>query len=222
MKAAAIIVAAGAGRRFGSPVPKQFLKLEGKPVFSWSIEAFRGVRDICQIILVVPPDMPGSLKSVPRKYGCVLVPGGSERYDSVRAGLTCLDPAVEYVAIHDAARPLITPELIRKALNAARDKGASVVAVAARDTIKESRRGTFVSRTIPRSTVWLAQTPQTFRRDIITAAYKRRFPAGITDDAQAVEHAGRKVAVVPGSYHNIKITEPADMAVARLWLRERK
>lgn len=215
---AAIIVAAGAGRRFGSAVPKQFVSLNNIPVFLWSVRAFRRTGLFSQIIVVVPAARLQRMGPLARRHGFTLAPGGAERYDSVRAGLAVLDAGIRYVAIHDGARPLVSPRAIADGLAAARRKGASVVAVAARDTVKLSRRAGLVTATIPRAGVWLAQTPQTFRRAVIERAYERR-PRGVTDDAQVVEAMGRPVAIVPGDYSNFKITDRDDLAVARWYLR---
>ncbi|MHB9156051.1 MAG: 2-C-methyl-D-erythritol 4-phosphate cytidylyltransferase [Endomicrobiales bacterium] len=222
MKAAAIIVAAGASRRFGSPVPKQFLPLSGKPVFLWSVLAFKKVREFGQIILVVPENMVSPLERHARRYRFELVAGGRERFDSVRAGLEKLRPGTRYVAIHDGARPLVAPELLRRALSGARKTGAAAAAVPARDTVKISARGARVDRTIPRERVWLAQTPQVFSLPVILGAYGRRGLRRVTDDAQAAEIAGNRVSIVPGDYSNIKITDRADLEVARLLMHKRK
>lgn len=216
---AAIIVAAGAGTRFGSAVPKQFLTLNGSPVFLWSVRAFRRTGLFSQIIVVVPASRLKRMEPQARRHAFMLAPGGVERYDSVRAGLALLDPHIKYVAIHDGARPLVSPRAIADGLAAARRKGASVVAVPARDTVKYSRRAGVVSETIPRSAVWLAQTPQTFRRSIIERAYARR-PRRVTDDAQVVEAMGLPVAIVPGDHSNIKITDRNDLAIAHVLLRK--
>jgi 2-C-methyl-D-erythritol 4-phosphate cytidylyltransferase len=114
---AVIIVAAGAGKRFGSKTPKQFLLLNKLPVFLWSVQAFRKVREFSQFVAVVPADMLGTLAPYRKKYGIDFVAGGKERFDSVKAGLQALRPGIGYVAIHDGARPLITPEIIRHGVN---------------------------------------------------------------------------------------------------------
>jgi len=216
MKAAAIIVAAGKGQRFGSRTPKQFLKFKGKPLFLWSVEAFRKLREIRQVILVVPGNMPASMQLYRKRYGLTLVAGGNERQDSVMAGLAATSPDIDYVAIHDAARPLISPSLIRKTLRAARLHGAAMAAVPARDTIKVSNDGRRINSTIPRRSVWLAQTPQTFSRPLILKAYELLAALNVTDDAQAAEMAGYPVAIVEGDYRNIKITDPEDLKIAGL------
>lgn len=222
MKAAAIIVAAGSGKRFGLPVPKQFLKLKGLPVFLWSILSFKKIKEFKHIIVVIPDRWISTLKKYQKKYDIEFAAGGKERFNSVRSGLKRLRNDIEYVSIHDAARPLVTPALIRRGLEAAVKYGSSVTAFASFDTVKLSGQNLFVSRTVPRNTVWLAQTPQTFRRDIIEEAYKKLRFQHITDDAQAVEKLGKKVKIVPGDYRNIKITDKKDLELVKIFLKDSK
>lgn len=220
MKAAAIIVAAGVGKRFGSNVPKQFLLLGGKPLFIWSVLAFKKVGSVRQVIVVAPANRVESLRRTwGKRHGIDVVAGGAERFDSVRNGLAALADGIDTVAIHDGARPLITPATITAALVAAHRKGASVVAVAARDTVKIAAADLRVQKTVPRSTVWLAQTPQCFRRSVIETAYRKLKKNDITDDAQVAERAGFPVTVVPGDYANIKITAPEDLVTARTLIK---
>ncbi|OGS17114.1 MAG: 2-C-methyl-D-erythritol 4-phosphate cytidylyltransferase [Elusimicrobia bacterium RIFOXYA2_FULL_50_26] len=220
MKAAAIIVAAGKGQRFGGRTPKQFLLFKGKPLFLWSIIAFRKLREIRQVILVVPGAMMPSLHTYGKRYGFTIVAGGKERQDSVMSGLAAVSRDTDYVAIHDAARPLVSPSLIRRTLRAARQHGAAIAAVPARDTIKLSNDGTRINSTIPRKSIWLAQTPQTFSRPLIVKSYELLASLNVTDDAQAAELAGYPVAIVESDYSNIKITEPEDLKIAGLLVAE--
>lgn len=129
MSSAVIIVAAGKGNRFNSRAPKQFLKLGGKPVFLWSVIEFKKIKDFTQIILVVPRGYLKKLSSISKKYGIDLIEGGKERYDSVKAGLEILKRNIKYVAIHDAARPLIEKSMISKCLSTAKKYGSAIVAV---------------------------------------------------------------------------------------------
>lgn len=236
-KAAAIIVAAGAGKRFGGKVRKQFVTLAGKPVFMWSVKEFRKLPQIKQLILVVPPAQISAFKAYPIKFGVDIAAGGKERIDSVRAGLSAVREDIDIVAIHDGARPLITADIIRKSILAAEKYGSAVVSVNARDTVKitlqpvaSSQRpgigktkgtttNSFVAKTIPRDTIWLAQTPQTFKKKLIDAAYTKLRTKNITDDAQVAELAGYKVAIVPGNYDNIKITDKKDIEIAKVLLK---
>jgi 2-C-methyl-D-erythritol 4-phosphate cytidylyltransferase len=222
MTAACIIVAAGRSRRFGPAAPKQFALLKGKPLFLWSVQAFRKVREFSQIIVVVPAARLGSLKRLEKKLGVEFVNGGSERHDSVMNGVKRLRADIEVVAIHDAARPLVSSELISETLKAAKKYGACLAAVPARDTVKlaDSKKGT-VRKTIPRNEVWLAQTPQVFSTKILKRLYKNIGKANITDDAQLAEKLGIKVKIVEGSYANIKVTDKNDLKIVKMLLRTR-
>ncbi|MGA2090374.1 MAG: 2-C-methyl-D-erythritol 4-phosphate cytidylyltransferase [Endomicrobiales bacterium] len=215
---AVIIVAAGASTRFGSSTPKQFLKLGSMPVFMWSVRAFQKTQCFSQIIVVVSSPYLRTLQPLAQNHGFELTCGGDLRSDSVKAGLMQLKAPIKYVAIHDGARPLITPDIIIKGLDAARRHSASVIAVPARDTIKLSTQKFVVKKTIPRSSIWLAQTPQTFKRSVIERAYTRRRTM-VTDDAQAVESSGIAARIVPGDYRNLKITDRRDLEIARLLMK---
>jgi 2-C-methyl-D-erythritol 4-phosphate cytidylyltransferase len=214
----AIIVAAGSGSRFGGAIPKQFLPLCGKPVFYWSVKAFRKA-GVPYIVVVVPPAYLAKMK---KEAGVSFVAGGKERYHSVQSGLAALPKNVKIVAIHDGARPLVKPELIRASIISALKHGASIVAVQSKDTIKLSKHGKSIDCTVAREKVWLAQTPQSFRRNVIEKAYRAINASGLTDDAQAAELAGYKVALVPGSYNNIKITHSQDIKLAELLMKAKE
>jgi 2-C-methyl-D-erythritol 4-phosphate cytidylyltransferase len=216
-KNAAIIVAGGSGKRFGSKTPKQFLNLQGIPVFLWSVMAFKKTKLFPQIILVAPKERLKKLVPYAKKYSFLLVCGGKERSDSVKAGLKAIDKDTEIVAIHDAARPLISQQVIERSIAGANEYGAVVVSVPARDTIKLAS-GQKVIKTIPRDTVWLAQTPQVFKKTILDKAYAKLGRAKATDDAQVVEKAGFKVFVSMGDYSNIKITDKNDFKTAQIAL----
>lgn len=208
-KCAAIIVAGGSGKRFGSKTPKQFLKLLGLPVFLWSVLAFKKTGLFSQIILVAPQNRLKPLRGSARAHGFEVVPGGKERYDSVKAGLQALGKDISYAAIHDAARPCVRPDVIKRALRSAKKYGSGIASVPARDTIKLAA-GNKIVKTIPRDDIWLAQTPQVFKRSIIERAYSKLGRIKVTDDAQAAELAGFKVYVSLGDYKNIKITDRDD------------
>ncbi|MBI5698868.1 2-C-methyl-D-erythritol 4-phosphate cytidylyltransferase [Candidatus Saganbacteria bacterium] len=214
MKIAVIIAAGGTGKRMGRP--KQFLPLAGRAVVEWTIEVFRKVKDVDQIILVVS----GEDLERAKNLGVKVVEGGEERGDSVKNGLKAISPDCDLVIIQDGARPLITPDIIEKAIGEAQEHGAVVVGVPVKDTIKKVERGALiVERSLDRDELWHAQTPQIFRYDIITRAYAKR--ASATDDAKLVEDLGIKVKMVMGSYENIKITTPEDVIVAEAILRNR-
>lgn len=218
MNSAAIILAAGASKRFKSATVKQFVNICGKPVFLWSILAFKKIKEFKQIILVVPKNFENRLSVYKKKFKLEIVAGGKERIDSVRAGLNKLREDIEFVAIHDAARPLISKKSILNGLREARKSKAVVISVPSRDTVKSVQSKAWIQKTIPRNKVWLAQTPQIFHKSIILDAYKKIKSNNATDDAQLVELAGYKVKVVLGDYHNIKITEKSDLKIAEMLL----
>lgn len=210
---AVIIVAGGSGKRFGSKVPKQFLMLAGLPVFIRSVLAYKRTNLFSKIVLVAPAGRLKQLAGFSKQYGFDLVAGGKERSDSVRNGLKALPADIAIVAIHDAARPLITKDVIVRAMESAAKYGAAVASVPARDTVKLANGGK-VLKTIPRTAVWLAQTPQVFKKAVIDKAYKKLGRAKVTDDAQAAEKAGYRVYVTLGDYDNIKITDKRDFDIA--------
>ena len=227
MAAAAIVVAAGRGERLGSPTPKCFLELAGKPVFLWGLEAFAQVPAVKWAALVVPEGFEeiASQATVPlqQKMKIVVAVGGRERPDSVMAGLDAVarwDPDV--VAIHDGARPLVTPELIARSITAARQVDAAIAAAPSTDTLKRIEGGRIVE-TLDRKEIWRAQTPQVFKTELIIEAYRRAQEDGFeaTDDAALVERMGIRPAVVESDWQNLKITVPADMIVAEALLRSR-
>ena len=218
VRACAIIVAGGKGTRFGGKTPKQFLPLSGRPVFLWSVLAFKRVKSFKQVILVVPQNKVSSLRGLSSKFGFEVVSGGAQRFDSVRNGLASAAAGITHIAIHDAARPLIESDTIKRCLDTAVRSGAAIVAQPATDTIKSSAPDGTILGTIPRSKVWLAQTPQIFERTLIDTAY-RKLKKDITDDAQAVEFLKKRVKLVPGSGPNIKITKQQDIKIAEIFLK---
>ena len=217
MKTIAIITAAGYGKRMGKP--KQFLEIYGKPILERTISVFEQAKIIDEIIVVVNEEDVARVK----KSGKVrqVISGGRKRQDSVFNALNVLPEDVEIVAIHDGARPFVTPEIIEQAVSEAIKVGAVVVGVPVKDTIKSVRSsGLGVRSTLNRNELWAAQTPQVFKKDIILKAYqdgKDKFQ--VTDDAMLVEKMGKPVKMVMGSYQNIKITTPEDLIVAQGILR---
>ncbi|MFA4844775.1 MAG: 2-C-methyl-D-erythritol 4-phosphate cytidylyltransferase [Candidatus Margulisiibacteriota bacterium] len=220
MKNIALITAGGSGQRMGRPKPrhlrrrgKQFLKLNGRPMLAWTLAACQKCPDIDGIILVVSPDQIKLAKRLDQKKVIAIVAGGRERPDSVRHGLDWLPDSAEIVAIHDGARPAITPALLTASIKGARKHGAVVVGVPVKDTIKRVTRYELrVTKTVDRSDLWQAQTPQAFQVKIIKKAYAK--PAGrATDDAMLVEKSGIKVKMVMGSYENLKVTTPEDLKI---------
>jgi len=214
--AVALLVAAGRGERLGTGGPKAFVMLGGRPMLQWSIDALRAVDEIERIVVALPP-------GVTAPAGTVGVPGGAARSQSVCAALAAAGDA-DVVVVHDAARPLVTPELVRGCLEtlAGHDCDAAIAAAPVTDTIKESR-GEEVVRTLDRTRLWAVQTPQVFARDALERALLCGDDAlaAATDDASLVEAAGGTVRLVSAPRENIKVTTPLDLRVAELLLAER-
>ena len=221
-KAGAVIVAAGSSQRMGS-TDKVFARLGDKPVLLHVVDTFQKHDSINQIIVVLSEQNlePGKKLISEQDYSksMVVCPGGERRQDSVAAGLKHLENC-DWVIIHDGARPLITVDLIEQGLEAARETGSAIAAIPVTDTIKMAGDDHIVQGTPPRHNLWAVQTPQIFRFDIITEAY-RQLRYEVTDDARAVEQAGHQVKIYMGSYDNMKITTPDDLALAEILLRKR-
>ncbi|GAB1402154.1 2-C-methyl-D-erythritol 4-phosphate cytidylyltransferase [Elusimicrobiota bacterium] len=221
MKLAAIIVAGGAGKRFGADKPKQFLLLNKKPMFEWSIIAFKKIKECVQVVLVVPKDKLQSMLKYKKLYGIDIVCGGKERFDSVKNGLNIVKDDISLVAVHDAARPLITEKIIKDVVESAEKFGGAIAAVASKDSVKFSKSGTRITKSLDRKTIWNAQTPQIFKKDILKKAYSKKISKSTTDDAQLVDKIGIKSALVFASYENFKITEQTDFLLAEVILKKR-
>jgi 2-C-methyl-D-erythritol 4-phosphate cytidylyltransferase/2-C-methyl-D-erythritol 2,4-cyclodiphosphate synthase len=214
-----IIVAAGRGARMSATVPKQLLDLGGTTVLRRAIAAFDAHPRVDRMVVVLPADLVAGAASIVGATArpCGIAAGGARRQDSVRLGLAAMASDVDLVLVHDAARPFVSAALIDRVIDRARDTGAAVPALPARDTVKHVDPAAGVVRaTLRRDEIWLAQTPQGFRRDVLTSAVA--FGADITDatdEAMLAERAGHTVAVVNGEADNVKITTPEDLAAAR-------
>ena len=150
-----------------------------------------------------------------------VIEGGKERTDSTRNGIQALPPEAGWVAIHDAARPFVTPGLMKHVFETAKKTGCAILAVPSKDTIKISgKSGGLIEKTIPRSRCWLAQTPQVFRRDIAEKIHRSSRGPQFTDDASIAESMGYRVTIVPSTYQNVKITTPEDLRLAELFLKK--
>jgi 2-C-methyl-D-erythritol 4-phosphate cytidylyltransferase len=226
-KFAVIMPAAGRSSRFKDKEKKPFATLDGRAVWLRTAELFVNRSDVIQTLLVISPD---DLEKFRMRYtaniafmNVKLVHGGRERWESVGNALKELHDEVEFVAVHDAVRPCVTNELIDAVFAAARTHGAALLATRLSDTIKRVDDKLRVKETVDRQGLWLAQTPQVFRRGLLADAYARRAEIGndITDDAQLVEAAGHPVNVVEGSPTNIKITTKDDLALAAAILTSR-
>ncbi len=224
MLAGAVVPAAGLGKRLGARLRKPFFRLAGRPILAWTLKALEAAPGLGEIVVVAHRK---DLKAVSAmiqglKLTCPvkIVAGGNTRMESVFKGLKSLSPKIRWVAVHDGARPLVTPELIQRTLRAARRSGAAIAAVPAVPTIKEVK-GQWVTATLDRSRLWEIQTPQVFRRDLLERAHERGRANGseATDDATLVERMGCRVRIVPGSVRNIKITTAEDLLVAGTLLK---
>ena len=214
MRAAAILVAAGRGERLGSRGPKAFVPLAGRSLLARATQALLA----CPQIEAVLPVLPAGEAPPADADDLGLLPaaaGGARRQDSVLAGLRALPAGYEWVAVHDAARPLLRPEAVARVLEAARSCGAALLAVPVADTLKRVREGR-VLETPPRHELWAAQTPQVFRVELLREALEKADAEGRTgtDCASLVEALGQPVAVVEGDRENVKITHPEDLAAA--------
>lgn len=227
-KVVAVIPAGGTGKRMGSAIPKQFLMLGDVPLILHALLAFERAPSVVEVILVVPGDeRDRALSEVVERYGLKkvlkVVAGGATRQESVYHGLKETDEQTEIVVVHDAVRPFVTEDLIERSVETARQDGGAVVAVPMKDTPKQVGADGKIQRTLERSGLWLAQTPQTFRRGILVEAYRRaeidRLHA--TDDAALVERLSHQIGIVPGSWENIKITTPEDLVIAEAILTAR-
>jgi 2-C-methyl-D-erythritol 4-phosphate cytidylyltransferase len=221
----AILVAAGDSRRMG--FDKLFATIAGRPVIAHTIHAFERAACVDEIIVVAREDRHAEINAIVRdenfKKIQSLVPGGKHRQDSVRAGLGHLEATARYVAIHDAARPLITAEQIELVLEQCRLHAAASLAEPISDTLKHADSEFFVTSPVDRNQLYAMQTPQIFERQLIEDAYRAVYAenASVTDEVSAVERLGRKVILVPNKDLNFKITYPRDLALAEFVLTQR-
>ena len=215
-KTGAVIVGAGSSQRMGRD--KVFMSLAGKPLLAWSVDTCQNCKLIDQIVIVLNETKLnlGRGLAKDRRWSKLveICAGGKRRQDSVRQGLNELEDC-DWIIIHDAARPFLTSDLIDDGLEAAQTTGAAAAAVPIKDTVKLGGLDMIVSKTLNRQELWAVQTPQIFRFDIIAEAHEQ-VKEDVTDDASMVEHLGYKVRLYMGSYNNIKITTPEDLALAEL------
>jgi 2-C-methyl-D-erythritol 4-phosphate cytidylyltransferase len=226
-KFAVILPAAGKSSRFHDKEKKPFATLDGRAVWLRCAELFITRSDVIQCIIIVAKDDQEMFR---RRYGAniafmniQIADGGRERFDSVANALALVKPEADFVAIHDAVRPCLTDTLTNAVFAEAAAKGAALLAVAVTDTVKQVDPQNKVTATVSRKGLWLAQTPQVFRREWLLDAYAKRKEIGkdITDDAQLVEAAGHPVHVVQGAPSNIKITTKGDVSLADAILKSR-
>ena len=215
----AVIVAAGTSSRMGG-IDKVFAQLGGEPLLAKIVTVFQNCPPVDRIVIVLARKSLAQGRKLVKDYGwskvVAVCAGGLRRQDSVREGLRRLADC-DWVVIHDGARPFVDADLIQRGLIAARQSGAAIAAVPVKDTVKIVSRRRFVQQTPARQSLWAAQTPQVFRYNLIAEAY-RQVDCEVTDDAALLEQLGHKVEVYMGSYQNIKVTTPDDLAIAKVFL----
>lgn len=222
-----IIVAAGSGKRMNLGINKQYLKLEEKEMIAHTIDAFYNNGNIDEIIICIKKEEEEFfINEILNKYNyenIKIAYGGEERQDSIYNALKEINKNCEVVLIHDGARPFINDDIINRSIEVAKEKQAVVVGVPVKDTIKVVENG-LIKHTPQRSSLWSAQTPQTFKYDLIMKAYEEAYKNNYygTDDSMLVEFIGQSVSMIMGSYNNIKITNPEDINIARKILEENK
>lgn len=221
---AVILPAAGKSSRFRDQhYKKPFAPLDNRPVWLHAAEKFTGRDDVKQTLLVISPEDREAFQSKiganAALLGIEIVDGGAERADSVANALARVHSDIDFVAVHDAARPCLADEWIDAVFNAAAKSGAAILAAPVSGTLKRVAADKTIVETVSREGLWEAQTPQVFRRQLLLDAYARRGTFQSTDDAQLVERIGQKVTVVPGSPMNLKITTKEDLRLAAAVLK---
>jgi len=238
MHAAAVIVAAGSSSRMGGKVRKPYLKLRGKPILAWTLASLGRVSGLRQIVLVTRPEDRRRAQGVvrqarlPKRVTVTFADGGARRQDSVYNGLSATNADADVVLIHDAARPFARRETMEAACGEALRVGGAILACRVKDTVKreaaplranDGEQPPRIETTVPRVGLWLAQTPQIFRRALILELFEKlnaQSPAPeVTDDASICEILGQPVVLVDSSETNFKVTRPEDLAIAEAYIR---
>jgi 2-C-methyl-D-erythritol 4-phosphate cytidylyltransferase len=221
-----VLLAGGVGKRMGAPIPKQYLELLGAPVATYSLRTFAAMPAVGELVVVCEPEWRAVFEechaTLPRRPPLSFAAPGAERQDSVLSGLRAISPAAALVAVHDSARPLVTPAEATAVFLDAAACGAAVLGVPVKQTIKEVAADGLVVKTLDRAALWEVQTPQVVRPALLRAGFELVAARGleVTDDVSIVEALGEPVRVTPGAYTNIKVTTPEDMAVAEKLLQE--
>lgn len=213
-KCAVVIVAGGKGLRMGTDIPKQFLVVNGSPILMQTIKRFYECNSSFQIIVVLPEEQISYWKNLCKEYQFEIphdiAYGGSERFYSVKNGLSLVSPDASLIAIHDGVRPYVSSDVIVECFKKANESGAVIPVVDVFETLRHVQKdGTSI--TVPRAEYKLVQTPQVFKKDILFKAYSQEFDSKFTDDASVVENLGCPVSLVQGNRENIKITTKADL-----------
>ncbi|MDP2652951.1 MAG: 2-C-methyl-D-erythritol 4-phosphate cytidylyltransferase [Candidatus Omnitrophota bacterium] len=224
IKIQVIIPAAGSGTRLKASVAKPLVLLAGKPLVVHSLEVFQKSPVIHSIIVVTRRGLIGRFQALAKRFRISkvvkILAGGATRSDSVYEGLKAVDADTDVVAVHDAARPLLSAEVLSRALQLCRKEPAVIVAVPVKSTVKKADpKNLHVLETLPRDVLWEAQTPQIFRKDILFRAHQARLCCEPTDDAVLVEKMGVRVKILKGDDRNIKVTTRTDLAVAEVLLK---
>ncbi len=223
VRAAAVVPAAGRGERLGGAIPKSLMRLGGRPLVQYALEALQGAAEVEAVAVAVPADSIGAFRDLARSAGLskviAVVPGGTDRQASVAAGLQALPPGPDLVLVHDGARPFLSRRLISLVIAAAARDGSATAALPVSETVKRGADG-WVQETLDRATLHRIQTPQAFRRALLEQAHEAAARDGFrgTDDAVLVERLGSPIRLVPGDPANIKITVPEDLALAETLL----
>ena len=222
----AIIVAAGQGRRMQEPVKKQYQKVAGLPVITHTLRVFDNCTVVDEMVLCVPREdidfcREELIKPANPIKNITLIAGGDTRQESVFNGLQAIDSNDGIIVIHDGVRPFITPDQITACVEGALNHGACILGIPAFDTLKRVRDNDRIIETVDRHGIWMAQTPQAFRSDLIKRAHRHARQKGqrATDDASLLERIGIDVKIIPGSRNNLKITDQDDLRLARNLLR---
>ncbi len=219
-RVSAILLAGGTGTRMGGDTPKQYLPLDGKPVAHYSFDLFVNSPAISELIVVCHPDYRHYFSSAFSRIPLVFAEPGPRRQDSVYNGLQAASQDADYICIHDAARPMITHQMLVSALEGAAEHGAATVGVPLKATVKQSYGDNLVHSTLERSCLWEIQTPQVIRATLLRDAFQHALAHNIavTDDVSLVEALGKPVKLVQGDYSNLKITTPDDLVLAECLL----
>ena len=224
-RVAVVLLAGGSGSRMKADRPKQFLELRGKPVLEWSIELLLGVQQLTTLVLVIAEEfraMDFVAAASERDSRLIFADPGKERQDSVSNGLNAVPAECTLVAVHDAARPLVSLDAVHTCLADGATHGAAVLAVPMKATVKEGADG-FVTQTLDRSKLWEIQTPQVVRPQLLRDGFAKVREEGwvVTDDVSIVEQMGEPVKLTLGEYTNLKLTTPEDMIIAETILKDR-
>lgn len=218
----AVVPAAGSGKRLGSKTKKPFVLLKGVPIVARTLKALSASKAVDAIVVATDKDSVGRLKGLVKRYAlkkvASIVAGGATRLDSVRNCIKAAGKDYDIVLIHDAARPLVSGDIIERCVRSAARHGSCVTAIPETDTVKLVSKGMLVVKTLDRGSIYRAQTPQAFRRRIIERAYSLKRVKGATDDSALAEDMGVKVRILEGSYRNIKITTKEDLKLAEVLL----